>query len=215
MYRSRLCHLASVLVALASAACGSGAGKPPVERAAIVERLPGDGAHFTLEVVAVPDGNAADLGGDDGRRLFVPLAGRTNILLGEGDFLVLDANGTDGSAYFQLPNADPARSRATAYSVWARAVGAPDITMRATRCARDDATGELFCRVAERVLVRSAGGSTDVSKALLYVDPGAAGAGADRYPLFDSVVGDLFWRSDGRGQRLAQLRFYEVAGRAP
>jgi hypothetical protein len=34
---------------------------------------------------------------------------------------VLDGNGTDGVAAFQLPNPDPTNSGTTTYSVWARA----------------------------------------------------------------------------------------------
>ena len=68
-------------------------------------------------------------------------------MLTEGpDFLVLDANGTDGEASFELPNPDPTGSGTTVYSVFARALGTPggkSLTRRARsirltgrRCAR-------------------------------------------------------------------------------
>ena len=57
-----------------------------------------------------------------GSRIFVPREGNAKINLKEGDFLVLDANGTDGSAAFQLPNPDPDNDGTTTYSVFARAL---------------------------------------------------------------------------------------------
>src|SRR5262245_7437905 len=61
------------------------------------------GPHFNLNIIGVPKGKSADLTSSDGRRIFMPLAGRSRINLVEGaDFAVLDANGTDGSAAFQL-----------------------------------------------------------------------------------------------------------------
>src|SRR5262245_17474130 len=66
------------------------------------------GTHFNLNIIGVPKGKSADLSTNDGRRIFMPLEGRARINLAEGaDFAVLDANGTDGSAAFQLPNPDP------------------------------------------------------------------------------------------------------------
>jgi len=42
----------------------------------------------------------------------------SKIMLTEGDFAVLDANGTDGPAAFQLPNPDPDGDGVTEYSVY-------------------------------------------------------------------------------------------------
>ena len=64
-----------------------------------------------------------------GHRIFVPLEGKTRILLAEApegqSFAVLDANGTKGPAKFQLPNPDPDGDGTTVYSVYARALGKP------------------------------------------------------------------------------------------
>ena len=215
MKPSRLSACVCALVAFASTACGAGAAKPPLERVGVttVERVAGEdaprGAHFTLDVIGVPKGKTADLAGDDGHHFFVSLAGRTNILLGEGDFLVVDANGTDGTASFQLPNPDPARAGTVTYSVWARALATPASRGKASRCTTDASTGDVFCSVAQRVRVRGAGASsfTDVSNDLLYL---RGDGDDDGHALFDSAFGDAFCQSDNAGRRVAQLRFYAM-----
>jgi hypothetical protein len=65
------------------------------------------GAHYNLNVICVPKGKKADMTGTQGHTIFVPCENTTKINLIEGtDFEVLDRNGTDGSASFQLPPAD-------------------------------------------------------------------------------------------------------------
>jgi hypothetical protein len=65
------------------------------------------GAHYNLNIICVPKGKTADMTGTQGHTIFVPCADTTKINLIEGtDFGVLDRNGTDGSASFQLPPAD-------------------------------------------------------------------------------------------------------------
>src|SRR6266699_1364267 len=59
------------------------------------------GAHYDLNLIGVPKGKTADMTGDNGHRIFLPLWGSAKINLSEGDFQVLDANGTDGVAAFQ------------------------------------------------------------------------------------------------------------------
>jgi len=63
--------------------------------------------------------------GNNGHVIFVPLFGNTKILLCESGvgaaclnvsgFQVLDANGTDGSAAFALPDPDPTNSGTSLY----------------------------------------------------------------------------------------------------
>src|SRR5207245_5289924 len=78
------------------------------------------GAHFQLNLIGVA--NAKDVSNtNNGQRIFVPLNGSTKILLSEGDFQVLDFNGTDGTAAFQLPNPDPTGTGSFTYNVFARA----------------------------------------------------------------------------------------------
>ncbi len=65
------------------------------------------GAHYNLNIICVPEEKTADMEGTQGHTIFVPCEGRTSINLIEGDdFEVLDRNGTDGPASFQLPAAD-------------------------------------------------------------------------------------------------------------
>jgi hypothetical protein len=138
--------------------------------------------------------------------------GRTTIGLKEGPFEVIDANGTDGSATFQLPNPDPDNDGTTAYSVFARALGKPGGSSATTTCF-DDATG-TYCSVYSMVLVRNKGGSrfSNVSQQLLYTYADTDGDGKlERYPLFSDPLASYYWSYDNQGLKLAQLRFYEMS----
>jgi hypothetical protein len=172
------------------------------------------GTHYQVNIIGVPKNKTADLTGNDGRRIFVPQDGSTKILLSEGDFQVLDANGTDGSASFQLPNPDPDNDGVTEYSVYARALGTPGGSSKTTTCATDPVTGDLYCSVESMVLVREGGKSrfSNVSRQLLYVYADIDGDGdLDRVPLFGDQLQDYYWQYDNTGLKLAQLRFYPVA----
>lgn len=171
------------------------------------------GGHYSLNLIGVPKGKTADMTGNDGHRIFVPRDGNTKINLTEGDFQVLDANGTDGSAAFQLPSPDPDNDGLTSYSVFARALGKPGGSSTTTTCAIDPSDGALVCSLESMVLVRSTGKSsfTNVSKQLLYIYADLDGDGTvERYPLFDDSLQDYFWEYDNTGLTLGQLRFYEI-----
>lgn len=171
------------------------------------------GSHYQLNIIGVPKNKTADMSGNQGRRIFVPLEGSTKIMLSEGEFQVLDANGTDGSASFQLPNPDPENDGITEYSVYARALGKPGGSSKTTTCATDPTTGELYCSIESMVLVRTKGGSkfSNVSRQLLYVYADIDGDGdIDRVPLFGDELEDYFWQYDNTGLKLAQLRFYQL-----
>jgi hypothetical protein len=178
------------------------------------------GSHFTLNVIGVPQDKSADMTSDTGigSRIFVPLQGNSKIMLTEGDFAVLDANGTDGTAAFRLPNPDPDNTGVTQYSVYARALGTPGGTSTTTTCAIDIVDGEEVevCSSESMVLVRDSKGGkstfTNYSRELLYVYADLDGDGTtERYPLFDEELEDYFWSYDNNGLRVAQLRFYEHA----
>jgi hypothetical protein len=176
------------------------------------------GAHYTLNIIGVPKGKTASMTSNMGHRIFVPLAGRTKILLTEGDFQVLDANATDGSGSFQLPNPDPDNDGTTEYSVYARALGKPGGTATLTTAATDPVTGAVYYSVESAVFTRATGGSkfTNVSSALLFVYADLDGDGvAERYPLFDDKLQDYFWEYDNTGLKLVQLRFYTVSTTVP
>ena len=156
---------------------------------------------------------SADMTGNSGHRIFVSLQGKTKILLAEGDFQVLDANGTDGEASFQLPSPDPDNDGVTEYSVYARALGKPGGSSTSTTCATEVETGDEYCSIYSLVAVREKGKSTfdNVSRELLYVYADIDGDGdVERYPLFDDALQDYFWDYDNNGLKLLQLRFYPV-----
>jgi hypothetical protein len=143
----------------------------------------------------------------------VPLTGSTKINLTEGDFGVLDANATDGTGAFQLPNPDPDGDGVTGYSVYARALGTPGGSSITTTCATDPKTGDVVCSDETMLLIRGTGGSkfTNVSRELLYVIADLDGDGVvEKVGLFSDQLQDYFWQYDNNGLRLAQIRFYDV-----
>lgn len=170
------------------------------------------GGCYNLQIIA-SKAKLADMSGSSGHSLFVLLGGRTNIGLKEGDFQVLDRNGTDGSATFQLPSPDPTNSGITAYSVFMRLVGKPGSKIDMSTCGVD-ALGDTYCSEEVINMERIAGKSsfTNVSKQLLYVyaDINADGM-IDRVPLFDSRLQEYFWQVDSTGKMHAQLRFCPVS----
>ena len=172
------------------------------------------GAHYSLNVIGVPKGKTADMTGSSGHRIFVPRSGSAKILLAEGDFAVLDANGTDGTASFQLPSPDPENDGITAYSVFARALGKPGGSSTTTTCATDPSDDELVCSLEAMVLVRDGGKSSfsNVSRELLYIYADLDGDGdVERVPLFSDSLADYYWEYDNAGLHLAQMRFYQLA----
>ena len=171
------------------------------------------GGHYNLNVIGVPKDKSADMTGSNGRRIFVPLEGRSRIDLGLGEFQVVDANGTDGKASFTLPSPDADNDGVTTYSVWARALGTPGGSSVMTTCGTDAVTGDVYCSVYASVQVRQKGKSSfsDVSRELLYVYADLDGDGdLERTPLFDPALQDYFWDYDNKGLKLLQLRFYPM-----
>jgi hypothetical protein len=176
------------------------------------------GPHYNLNIIGVPKDKSADMDGNSGHRIFVKLDGKSKILLCEGEeFRVLDANGTKGSAKFQLPNPDPDGDGVTVYSVWARALGKPGGSADMTTCAYvedevDPTTLVEVCSVWVLELERKKGGSKfSNASELLYVYADLDGDGTfERYPLFDEELQGYFWDYENHGLKLAQFRFYEM-----
>jgi len=195
-----------------------GEAAPPDKAGRVTGNGAPSGPHYNLNILGKPKDKTADMTGTNGHVIFVPLEGKAKINLSEGDdFLVLDANATDGPAAFQLPNPDPDNDGKTTYSVWVRALGKPGGSASMNTCATttDPETGLVteWCSVETMVAVRDAGGSkfSDVSKQLLYVyvDLNLDGS-VERYPLFDSALEGYFWNYDNKGLRNLQMRFYQV-----
>lgn len=200
------------------------------------------GAHYTLNIIGVPKDKSANFDGGNGSRIFVDLGkdgepAHTRINLIEGDFGVIDANGTDGTAAFQLPNPDPDGDGTTAYSVYVRALGKPGGKASMQSCYEDDlgtwCAVDFAGGVEPVTLERTKSGVakfTNVSKDLLYVDyctawdaglDGILGTSDDvctsvtQVPLFGDDLLSYYWSYDNQGLRLAQLRFYEVPTDTP
>lgn len=200
------CALAGAIVAavLASASALADNGAP-------------SGAHYNLNIIGVEKLKAADMKGNNGRRMFVPLHGTTTITLTSArTFKMLDANGTDGRAEFALPNTDPNHDGFTDYAVYARALGSPGGDSTTNACAFDDATGEAFCSTYSMVSTRDDQGGkstfTDVTPELLYVYADFDQNGTtERYPLFSDATLGYYWNYDNKGRKVAQLRFYEIS----
>jgi len=103
------------------------------------------GPHYNLNIIGVKYPKTADMDGSNGHVIFVPLEGKIEILLTEGDdFAVLDGNGTDGTAEFQLPDPglDPYlvgdkgdADTISDYSVFVRPLGKPGGWATITTCA--------------------------------------------------------------------------------
>jgi hypothetical protein len=216
-----VCVLATVMVVglVASAA-----------RAATTETGNGgpSGAHYNLNIIGMekPKNVDPDSLTSDGHRIFVGLGSKDNtattkILLVEGtDFAVLDYDGTDGQARFQLPNPDPDGDGITQYSVYLRVLGKPGGKIRMATSATDPEVGEVVSDLRV-VSVREKGQMkfANVSAELLYIYAWIYDEGVwtyQRVPLFSDLLEGYLWSYDNNGARLVQMRFYEgVPTQAP
>ena len=192
------------------------------------------GPHYNLNIIGMEKGKNENIGCGQGHRIFVQMSKtdrvKTKILLQEGDFAVIDCDGTDGTARFQLPNPDPDNDGVTEYSVYIRVLGKPGGDIIMTTCATDPLTGEPVCSDLQVIKVRETGKGKqkfdNVSAELLYiyawvcteVDPVTGECIAWEYmrvPLFSDLLEGYLWDYDNNGVRIAQLRFYEVSTTVP
>ena len=221
----------AVVMAGALAACSSDATSTdpsPSPSPALATAPTGNGApsgaHYNLNIIAVPRAKTGDLTGG-GNVIFVGLGTKTaavttKILLEQsanaGVFAVLDKDGTDGEAKFSLPAPG-------GYTVWARALGKPYGEGTLTTCATDvtgaPAEGDI-CSVLSEVFVRGTGKSSfrNVTSNLtsISLDPVLDAAAVDAcggttVGLFDGCLEGYFWKYDNNGLKLLQLRFYSAA----
>lgn len=170
---SRLSRSLAAAVALVGlAACSEDGVGPEPSTPDPSFSLAGSGApsgapDYQLNIIGTGDKNP-DMTGDNGRRIFVPLDGMTKIYLEEGDYAVLDANGTDGEARFQLPApgldayivGDPGDADVeSSYSVYVRPLGKPGGWSTITTCAEvvERAFGELLDNRDRNILNRQDG----------------------------------------------------------
>lgn len=175
------------------------------------------GQHYNLNIIGVPKGKNPDFNGGNGRRIFVPLWGKTKILLSEGAFDVIDANGTDGEAAFQLPEPDATDDGVTDYSVYIRGLGKPGGSAKMYSCYWDQQTATEYCSTGEYVVNLTAHGNggkfQNVTNQLLYIWADIDGDGdVDRTELFSDDLDTYYWYYDNSGLKLAQMRFYPGVG---
>lgn len=187
-----------------------------------------NGAHYNLNIIGVPKDKNPDMSNNSGHRISVPLESSAKIYLSEGEFAVLDANGTDGVAEFQLPlpaecygTKDPVTGDIVTpttctvrYTVWIRALGKPGGSADMYTCIEDpDLPGGYMCSDPAWwvEVTRSRGKSTftNVSRELLFVSADVDADGKiEHVQIFDPLFDDYYWQYDNYGLKLAQLRYY-------
>ncbi len=191
------------------------------------------GTHYNLNIIGVSHNKNPNMNQAAGNVIFVGLGSgdvtvTSKILLSPGDFQVLDKNGTDGVASFQLP-----ADSTGAYTVWARALGKPGGKSTIKTCA-DTAGSTLtgidagtICSTENEVFVRMKGKSSfrNVTTALttITIDLDVAlfptlatclgltqttGIVTVRINLFNPCLQNFLWQYDNNGLKLLQLRFY-------
>ena len=219
------------LVALL-AACNSTNSTSPTDSSAQLAATTGsgapNGAHYNLNIIGVENGKNPNMNAGSGNVIFVGLGTgnttvTTNILLSQSfdsTFQVLDKNGTDGTASFELPAPG-------GYTVWARALGKPGDSAKVTTCASEVVTAgvavtDTVCSTQNQVFVRGTGKSSfkNVTQALTTIvidavaEPAAFAAcggttqASIRVNLFDPCLAGYFWQYANNGLRLLQIRFY-------
>jgi hypothetical protein len=173
------------------------------------------GGCYNLQIIASPE-KVSDMDASNRHSIFVLRNSdgttRTKIGLAVGDFKVLDGNGTDGIAKFQLPDPDPTDSGTSAYSVYMRLVGKPGSGIDLTTCLTD-ALGATYCSEDAVSMIRQKGKTSfqNVSRELLTINADLDGDGdLDQVQLFDDALSEYFWQVDSTGKMHAQLRFCPV-----
>jgi len=188
------------------------------------------GGHYNLNLIGKNKTDILPNDNNSGHRIFVNLFGKSKILLSQGDdFAVIDADGTDGRAKFQLPAPNNTYDEngtliPGAYTVWIRPLGKPGGSAKMTTCATYTYTDPVTLEVvSEEVcstdasgpivvqLERSKGKSTfeDVTRQLTtitYLD--ALTLTYVTVDIFDESLEGYFWDYDNNGMKIVQLRFY-------
>ena len=204
--RTTLCLAAALAVAAAPELPGqTGNGAP-------------SGPHYNLNIIGVSHDKNPNMNASSGNVIFVDLGTKdvtvsTKILLSQsadaGTFAVLDKNGTDGEASFELPAPG-------SYTIWARALGTPGGQSKITTCATDPTiTGPdagVVCSTQHEVFVRGTGKSNfrNVTTALTTITLSALVGTCTSLTvsLFDPCLQGFFWDYDNNGLKLLQVRFY-------
>ena len=207
------------LVACAESATGPELSPPPIPLLGNGFPDNGKATLYKMNLIGHPGELSSDITGGEGKRIFVRLWGNTRILLSPGPFDILDANGTDGTARFQLPNPDLDNDGVTWYGIFVRPKGKPFTGMNMTTCASGDfdndplTPDEELCSLETAILVRGKGKPSveNVSKELLTlcINTDDDVQCDERIFLFDDRAHDYLWSVDNFGLRNAEVRFLE------
>jgi hypothetical protein len=208
-------------LALGLAACSDQATSPSP---ALGTGLPANPStkEYKFNLIGVSGEKVPDMTGDNGKRMFVNLSGKSTINLTEGPFDILDANATDqNGGLFQLPDPDPDDDGVTSYGVWVRTLGTPNRSAKFTSCVEGDPDGAAgpapsgeYCSIETITVERQAGKPRvyNVSRELLTICADLDGdLDCDkRIFLFDDDALDYLWYYDNNGLRNAQIWFFAI-----
>jgi len=181
------------------------------------------GQHFTLNLIGME--KSKNMPEDrSGHAMFVQYSHTgiitTRIMLAEGDFAVLDKDGTDGTAKFQLPypytvfTEDPLTvTEEGCYQVYARALGKPGGSANMYACAYDETTGEDYCFTGDIITIERPFNKNGPSKFVSITRQLTTISVPDigDFAIFSNTSYDYFWNYDNNGLKHAQLRFYPTA----
>jgi hypothetical protein len=179
--------------------------------------LPYNGEHYNLNIIGVEKGkNPTAMGWTNENRhtIFVPLSSKTNIYMQQNEsFGVIDADGTDGSARFQLG--------AGYYEVFARALGKPGkwviISPNATYEDPYSINGTQVFALGSIELGHNKKPSWEritglflATVTLENTETGETKTYTNKWIFDIPELFDYWWTYDNHGQRLVQVRFYSV-----
>ena len=186
-----------------------------------------NGKHFTLNLIGQEKEKNMPVN-LSGHTIFVEYnphgteAVTTKIMLQEGDFAVIDKDGTDGTARFQLPYPYSVFSEGvipedteTCYKVYARALGKPEGSADMYACAYDEVADMDYCYTGEVITITRPTAITGKNGPSKFVDitrqlTTITFEGAD-YSIFANPLYDYFWKYENDKLKHAQLRFYPTA----
>ncbi len=179
--------------------------------------LPFNGEHYNLNIIGVEKAkNPTALGwtNEDRHTIFVPLNAKTNIYMQQNEsFAVIDADGTDGAARFQLG--------AGYYEVYARALGKPGKWVIVTPNATYDDTvmingtqmfdlGSIQLGHNKKPSWERITGMFLVTVTLQNTVTGELKTYTNEWIFNIPELYDYWWDYDNHGQKLLQVRFYPV-----
>lgn len=177
---------------------------------------------YKFNLIGVARDKTVSMTGDQGKRMFVKLWGKSTINLQEGPFDILDANATDNNGgLFQLPDPDPDDDGTTSYGVWVRTLGTPHRSAAFTSCVQGDPDGSAgaapsgeYCSLETVTVERKTGKPRvyNVSQQLLTICADLDGDHTcdKRIFLFDDDALDYLWYYDNNGLRNAQVWFFAI-----